>query len=162
MTDNQRLTELEKKVEHTLGLVRRTNERCAAILSAKKHYLKHKAPAVFKRQSIMLKSMQKIAKKLAAIPRIYLQVTHKARNQQVQNVLLMVTSNQAKKLRALADADLRPILNGLTNSTAGKKRAVLGYTPPTTAYAKEMREMNKRASSERLSIVLTDKLKDSK
>jgi hypothetical protein len=158
MTDKQRMDKLEQKIEHALGLIRRTNERCAAILSAKNHYLKHRAPGVFKRQSIMLRSMQKLAKKLEAIPRVALQVTHKARNQQVQNVLLMVTSNQARKLRALADADLRPILNGMSNSTAGKKRARLGYTPPSTEYARKMAKLNKKAAKERLSVTIIDKM----
>ena len=160
MIDDKRFERLEEQVQRALILVRKVNARCANILAARNHYLRHRAPAVLKRQSVMIGAMKKMAKKLEAIPRMSLQVSHKARNKDKQNVLLMVTSNQARKLRALADADLRPVLNGLANSRAGGKRTRLGYTPKRTAYEKKMAKHNKKYEKNRFSYVTLDQLKN--
>ena len=154
MTDAE-ARKLEYKVKKALALVRQVNKRCADILAARNHYLRHRAPGVLKRQKIMLRTLEKTAKKFDAIPRLSLQVTHKARNKDKQNVLLMVTSNQARKLRAIADADLRPLLKGLGNARAGK-RVSLKYTP----YGKKMAKHNAHQSKNRLSNAVHDVLKE--
>ena len=157
MTD-ARIEKLEKQIDHALKLVRKVNDRCAGILAARNHYLRHRAPGVLKRQQVMFRAMQKAAKKLEAIPRISIQVSHKARNKDKQNVLLMVTANQARKLRALADADLRPILNGTANVRAGN-RARLVYSK-RTAYGCKMAKHNARQEKNRFSYATVERPKD--
>jgi hypothetical protein len=157
MTD-ARIDKIEKQVAHALEMVRRVNERCSNILAARNHYLRHRAPGVLQRQRVVFRAMQRVAKRLESIPRMSLQVTHKARNKDRQNVLLMVTANQARKLRALADADLRHLLNGASNARSGK-RARLVYSK-RTEYGKRMAARHARQEKNRLSYAVIEKPKD--
>jgi hypothetical protein len=149
----KRIDTAELQVERLLIVNRKILGRYRDIVDTKKHYMKHRAPGVLKRQSIMLRQMKMLANKLSAIPRIQLQVTHKARNAGSINTLLMVNHNQARKLRALADMDLRPILNSKANRTDDRQ----SIRKSLSSYAKRTMKTQQKQDINRIANVLEEK-----
>ena len=135
MTLESKVRELEKAVEHleaqvrrSLKVARKTNERCAALLANQKHYLRHRAPGVLKRQKLMMANAEKLADRIQSIPGIkHITTKNIAKGSKNPRHLLLVSGNEARKLRALARLDLRTILNRVSN-LGKKRRDILGYT----------------------------------
>lgn len=134
MTLESKVRKLEKTVEHledqvrrSLKVARKTNERCAALLANQKHYLRHRAPGVLKRQKLMMANAEKLAARIQNIPGIkHITTKKRVRGSKDSRHLLLVSGNEARKLRALARLDLRTILNRVSN-LGKKRRDILGY-----------------------------------
>ena len=98
----ERLSRIEKKFSTI-------NKRIGNVLSNQKHYLRYRAPLVMKRQKHLLDHAYTLARKLKDFPKIKPFVIRKAKCGEVRHVLL-VTQNQARRLRRLADTNLLPLL----------------------------------------------------
>lgn len=119
----RRVSDLELKVDRINKKCSAVTKRCSDIYHNQKHYLRYRADKVGKRQAALLDAARRMAKKLEAIPRMNIKMTGKKTKGAVRT-LLLVTPNHAKKLRALAEMDLRPLLNSRFNK--GRKRRTLG------------------------------------
>jgi hypothetical protein len=123
-----RITHLEATTARALKVARRISNRCTSLLNNQKHYLRHRAPTVLKRQKRMLANAERLTARLQAIPGIKHVTTQKtAHGSKTVRHLLLVSGNEARKLRALAHIDLRSILNTVSNR-GKKRREILGYT----------------------------------
>ena len=134
MTNNQaekRIQILEKKLGTLKKKLSVTLKRTADIVNNQKHYLRHRKKKVDARQAALLSAASRYAKRMKDIPKIKVALTKMSKSGK-NRIILMVTNNQARKLRALAEMDLRPILNSRGNSDP-KTRARLSE-PGTKSY----------------------------
>jgi len=88
-----------------------------------KHYATYRMSGIRKRQKAERQKAQALRRFMKKLPMLQAHFSHKSKGG--MNHILLVTGNQARKLRALAEADLRPILNG-KNNQGRKDRVVLG------------------------------------
>ena len=108
-----KVARLEKLVDTFRSKYSSLNNRCMAIIHNQRHYLRHRAKKVDKRQASLMRAAQSVAKKLKRMPewsKIVSGTSCSGRRH-----VLFVTNNHARKLRALADLDLRPLLNSKAN-----------------------------------------------
>jgi len=127
-------TEMEsifRKIEHVNNRVTKISERVSMILANQKHYLNNRGKNVLKRQGAALKAISNLNYKIKQIPKLSVAFSKKSKGG-TQRVILMVSHNQARKLRALADLDLRPILNAKANASKSKRLSLA--EPGTKAY----------------------------
>jgi hypothetical protein len=116
MTTNNRILRLEHLIKGMRKRLSIVNAKMSSIIDTRNHYLRHRAPAVLTRQRDLVRAAVKMADKLKAVQRLNIHTTHATRKGGKSNVLLLVTPNQARKLRAIADSNLRHFLNSKDNA----------------------------------------------
>lgn len=124
------IEQLTKRVARAEWLATKALERARAasnkvkdLINNQKHYLRHRAPGVLKRQARLLLTAERFAKRYDKMPRMkFTQLRKSSRPKHV----LMVDGNQAKKLVALADLDFRSIINALPKKA--KMANSMGYS----------------------------------
>lgn len=126
MNIEKRVERLENRIKFIIENQVRINSKLNNIIHTRNHYLRHRAPAVMKKQKMMLRRLSRMVDKFDKIPRMNLKTSSKAKSGSRFNTLLLVTTNQAEKLKAIADSNLIGLLNGKNNKVNGK-RVVLGY-----------------------------------
>ena len=126
-----RLSLLTKHHEHTLRLVQAINDRYSSILHNQNHYLKFRKPLVEKRQKQLLLNAANLAKRLSNIPDLKSITTKKTGHTGRRAVrhILLVSGNEARKLRALARMDFRSLLNASANRNSPNRQKVSGSKP---------------------------------
>jgi hypothetical protein len=97
-----------------------TGSRVHMFYHNQKYYLRHRSKKVDKRQKTLLSAARAIAKKMAILPNLRQAFTTASKHG--QRCVLLVTPNHARKLRALAEIDLRGLLNGKKNTGIGRIR----------------------------------------
>lgn len=112
-----KLDRIEKLVSTLRGRCAFLSQRLSAIYHNQKHYMRYRAKRVDKRQMSLLAAARQFKKKIEAFPQLNFKMTGKCG----RRVVLLVTPNHARKLRALAEIDLRPLLNGARNFNAKKR-----------------------------------------
>ena len=115
----RRIERLENLVTNMMYRLSTINKRASDIYHNQKHYLRYRAKGVGRRDQILLGLAHRLQKKLAGFPNISNVKTH----HRGKRMVLLVTPNHARKLRAIAAMDLRPLLNSKANQ--GKKRIML-------------------------------------
>lgn len=103
------------------------NKRVAAVLHNQNHYLRHRAPAVINRGKNLIKQSKILMKKLSKLPS--LRVHTKTRTNR-HNFVFLCTGNEARKLRALAEMDMRRFN---TNGKLRRRFPALNYNHRRTA-----------------------------
>lgn len=126
MTIESKIARLEKKIIHLQTACTKINDKYMGIIHTRNHYLRHRAPGVNKRQKLLLRAALTLEKKFRTLKKVGLHMTHSTRSGK-QNILLLVTANQARKLRAIADSNLTHFLNSKDN-IARKNPVILNYS----------------------------------
>ena len=125
MTTEQRITKLEKKVKAFSHRIAIQNEKLRDILSNQKHYLRYRATTVNDRHKIMMKTIKRYYNIMQRVPKLAVMLNRRSHSGKDRHILL-VTGNQARKLRMLAECDLRPILNSKANHKAKTRVRLCG------------------------------------
>jgi len=120
---------LTKSNERTLRLAQKINDRYSNILNNQTHYLRFRKPLVEKRQKALLVNATNLAKRMANIPDFKsLSTIGKRKGRREVRHMLLVSGNEARKLRAIARIALRPLLNSKSNrNSASRLRLGNGY-----------------------------------
>jgi hypothetical protein len=113
-----------KKIEKVNSRVSEMSERVCNILNNQKHYLNNRGKNVLKRQADARKTVARFNALIKKIPKLNVTFTKKAKDGR-QRILMMVTHNEARKIRALAELDFRSILNASNNFNKRKHRLKL-------------------------------------
>ena len=118
--------ELEERIEELHSWIAQLSKKISTIIGNQQHYLRHRAPEVFKNQKKRLAKADALMRRMEAIPKINICTSYKGKVR-AQRVLFMCTANEARKLRAMLNVDFRQF-----NSSRPKKlHQSMGYSGHT-------------------------------
>ena len=103
----KRIDRLEHLLNSNRKLTSRANDRVVTVLNNQKHYLRHRAPGVLKRQKDLITKAVRLMRRLECIPKLNIQTSHKKHNSADKHIIFMCTGNEARKLRQMINIDFR-------------------------------------------------------
>jgi hypothetical protein len=117
------IPELQSEIDSLHLWIAELSKKLSQVLGNQKHYLRHRAPEVFKMQKRRIAKAERLMEKMAAIPKINI-ITSYSGDKRVKRAIFMCSPNEARKLRAVLNIDFRQF-----NSSKTKKlHSTLNYS----------------------------------